>query len=747
MSVFLVSLPLSLSASAQAADETDTPMENEPGVIEEVVVIGTKQETTLQDTDVSVTVLTEQLLLDARVTDIARIDDLVPSVQFNDGNAVGGVFISIRGVESNPFIVNRAAVYIDGIPFRELSNSVLTQLKSVEVLRGPQSTLYGANTVSGLIVINTRAPTEELIANATVTASSFDTGESYEGEVFLGGPLIDNVLAGSVSFKYSDRDYYLQNIGATPQGQGEIEDVYVQGRLSWTPTDRWTVDALAYVIDTDGPGIYSFDGFPVDLDRYNAIYSDGILFDPSDPFSIPPFNGELRATDFQFVHDAPKRVTVEQQVAGVNANYDLRPGSLDFALSYRSEDEDDRGFDIDLTNAPLLAGAELASEEVFNTELRFTSDRSRPLRAIVGASYYQEDEEQRLGSLLGVGGLEDFNFAPEQARSSRDFGVFGSLIYTPPSLPKLTATVGLRYDRAERETTQQEGELDLGFAVFLFDDLQLEDTFDAFLPRFALRYEPSDRLTWYASAAQGYLPGGFNLTAAQDGFQDDVIRYDSEELWSYEAGFKWQSQDGRAFLAGAVYYIEADNYQEIAALLDEEGNVVSTSFIGSDAGIENYGFEVEGRWALDERWSLSGNFGWVDAEYTEFGRGQAENVVGNPVKLIPDYDANLALRYAHPSGFFIRGEINFIGEMALDEGDRSGFTANAIDTQEAVELYGVQVGYEAERWSIRAFGENLTDVRRVGGTGFPNAVLPNDGLLYAAIDPPRIVGVELAFRY
>ena len=348
---------------------------------------------------------------------------------------------------------------------------------------------------------------------------------------------------------------------------------------------------------------------------------------------------------------------------------------------------------------------------------------------------------------MGRGGLDDFNPAPEQAVNSDDFGLFGSVSFSPASLPGLTGTVGLRYDEAKRETTQQAGELDLGFSVFVFDDLQLEDTFDAVLPRFALRYEPSDTLTLYANIAKGYLPGGFNLTAAKDGFQDDVIRYESEQLWSYEAGLKWQSPDTKAFLAGAVFFIEAENYHEISALLDDQGNIVSTSFISSDAAIESSGFELEGQWTPTARLTLPGNLGVVNSEYTDFGRGEAAEVVGNPVKLIPEYDANLAARYAFDNGFFVRGEVNFIGETALDEGNRTGFTANAVDTQKAVEMYALQIGYETESWSVRLFGENLTDIRRISGGGYPSAFFPTDGLLYGAIDAPRILGVELSARY
>ncbi|MEM9386766.1 MAG: TonB-dependent receptor [Pseudomonadota bacterium] len=728
-----------VGAGAQAVDETP--------VLENIIVTGTKQDTTLQDADVAVTVIGEQALRDARVTDIRRLDDLAPNVQFNDSSPLGAVYVSIRGVESNPFIVNRAAVYIDGIPFRELSNSVLTQLESVEVLRGPQSTLYGANTESGLILINTRPPSDQFESNIAVTGSTFDTGEAFQAEGYLGGPLVKDVLAGSVAARYSDRDYFLENIGATPQGPGQIDELFVQGRLRWTPTDAFTLRATAYVIDTDAPGIYRFDGFPVDLERYNAVYSDGILFDPNNPFSPFPANGELRAGDFSFVHDAPKRAQIEEVVTGLNANYVTAVGEIDFSLSYRSEDIDDRGFDIDNTNGPFLAGTQIDSNELVNAELRLSSPADRPFRYTIGASVYSEEESLILGSLVGPGGLDDFNFSPEQGLNSDDLGIFGSLSYTPASLPRLTGTVGIRYDRAKRETTQQAGELDLGFSVFVFDELALEDTFDAVLPRFALRYEPSDTLTLYASVAKGYLPGGFNLTAAQDGFQDDVIRYESEELWSYEAGVKWQEPAGKAFFAGAIFYIEADNYQEISALLDEAGNVVSTSFIGSDAAIESYGIEFEGSWQPIDRLQLTANFGWVEAQYTEFARGSAAQVVGNPVKLVPQYDANISARYAFGNGLFLRGEVNFIGETALDEGDRSGFTRGALDVQEAVEVFGLQLGYERDSWSLRLFAENLTDVRRISGGGFPNAFFPVDGQLFGAVDAPRVVGVELALSY
>ncbi|MEM1403226.1 MAG: TonB-dependent receptor [Pseudomonadota bacterium] len=711
--------------------------------LEEVVVTATKRDTTLQDLDLSATLLGRQDLIDARVTDIRRIDDLVPNVQFNDTGQLGAVYISIRGVESNSFIVNRAAVYIDGIPFRELNNSVLAQLDGVEVLRGPQSTLYGANTSSGLVLLKTRAPSDEIEADLTLTGSTFDNGESLQATGFLGAPLIEDKLSGSLSFRVTDADYFVKNIGSTPQGPGRIEESFLQGRFRFTPNDTLTVNATGYFIDTAAPGVYSIDGYPVELEAYNAIYGEGAAFDPSNPFSIPPVNGALRAGDFTFLNDAPKRMDIQELVLGVSASWAIGSNTVDAAISHRTEKVDDYGFDIDNSNGPFLAGAQFDDVTVSSAELRFSSDTSRSLSYTIGASVYLEDEKQALASLVFGNSLDDFVRAPQQGVESEDWGLFASATWSPQSMDKLSLTAGLRYDSAQRTITQQAGVLDLGFAEFFFQELDLNETFDEVLYRFAARYEFSDDLTVYSNLASGYTPGGFNIAAATEEALDDVVRFESEQLTSFDLGLRWRSKNRRSSFAAAVFYLEADDWQEITALEDAQGNVISTSVITSRAAIESKGFELEGRTELSKSLLLTANLGVVDSTYTDFAGRGADLVIGSGVKLVPEYDGNVALRWQFGAGWFVRGEVNFIGAMPLDEGIRQGFDANAKDTQEAVEVLGLQFGWESERYSVRLFGENLTEERRFSGGAFPNAVFPNDGLLYGPVDSPRVVGLEL----
>jgi len=713
-------------------------------------VTGTRVETTVQDADVAVTVLTSQSLSDARVTEIGRIDDFVPNVQINETGELGSVYINIRGVESNPFIVNRAAVYIDGIPFRELTNSVLSELESVEVLRGPQSTLYGANASSGLIVIRTRAPGEQLEATGRFTVSTFEAGESYVSELYVGMPLVEDKLTASLNVKYTDKATFMENIGATPQGPGKIEEWFFQGRVRYTPFENVEINATAYHINIDAPGVYTFDFYPFDIERYNQIYSEGILFDPTNPTAPPPANGDLLADDYQYVSGAPKYAQVEHSVFGISGKIDTEVGTVSAAFSWHSDKTDDRGFDIDYTNAPILTGAQLDTEEFINAELVFQSLPDEPLAYILGVSVYADEETLSLGSLLDpTGGLDDFVFSPEQAAESEDYGAFASFSYTPPTLEKLTFTVGGRYDVAQRATSQTAGVLDLGFTQFFFEEFELEETFEDFLPRFAVKFEQTDDLTWFAAAAKGYIPGGFNLTAAAEELLGDVVRYDSEELWSYDLGVKWSIPEKRVRTSAAIFFIEANDWQEVTALTTETGQAGSTSLTTADGTIESHGFEFEVEWQPMNELTVSANLGYTNADYVDYAETEPD-VVGNPVKFVPEYDANIAVQYRWDSGFFVRAEADLLGRTPLNTGNfqnlqRLGITGR--QTQSPTQVFGFQLGYRKGLYSARVFIENITNERRMSGTAFPSSTFPTDGVLYGPVDVPRVVGLELEINY
>lgn len=719
------------NAFCQASDPpppAGTPAQPETGELraETVIVTGSKRDTALIDSDLAVTVLDSRLIADARLRDFSRIDDLVPNVKFNESGQRGSIYITVRGVESNPFIVNRAAVYIDGIPFRELSNSVLNEVESIEVLRGPQGTLYGANSESGLIIVRSKAPSDVRTGSLRLTGESYSSGNAGEVSGFLSGPLVEGILSGSLSFNLADEDAYVKNIGTSTGNTGEIGETFLQGRLRWTPNDRLTFNATGYWRDLDAPGIFDQQYVPLDTSHYNRLYAD-------------VFNGGRRIGKWSALEDAPKHTREEEWVFGTSATLQLSYGTLDFAASYRELDEDARGLDFDLTSSPLVSGQEAETEAYKQLEVRFTSPKGETFDYIVGGSYYEEFEERTLATFLGSGGLNAYRAAPPQRKDGEDVSVFGSANWYATSALKFGG--GLRYERAKRGSRQRAGDLDLGFGtVISYTDADLSKSFDILLPRVSVLYKVNENFSLNASAGRGYIPGGFNLAAVQEGISsEDIISYDSETLWSREIGFKWQSETGRLRASGAVFHIISDNWQEIQISLDETGRPTTTDYIGSDASIRSRGAEFEASWQPDAFLTLSAHMGYVDAKYRQLTLGDGTDLRGKRIQFVPEYDAGLSARYQWATGFFARAEAGFTGDTSL--------RARGDAVQPAVATLGVQVGYEGERFTARLFGENLTDERRASGLAIDNMAYGSDGTHYAPLDAPRIIGIELEARF
>lgn len=723
---FLAVLPffIPLMICPAAAQKAEAP--DETAGKDDIVVTGTRRNTTLQDADVSVTVLDRETLNEARIRDVRQLDAIIPNVQFNESGQLGSTFISIRGIESNPFIVNRAAVYIDGIPFRELSNAVLNQVESIEVLRGPQATLYGANSESGLIVINTRAPGHHLVAEARTTVTAFDGGGGATVDGFLGGPLAGQGLSASVAFKLSQADSYLRNI-QPGQFAGRIGETFLQARLRWRPTDRLTVNATAYLLNTRAPGVFDQEYLPLDVGTYNRSYAGR-------------YNGGRLIGPFTYINDVPKRTDERERVVGASAIYRLDYGQIETALSYRTLYTDARGLDVDFTALPTGGGQDFKVKNFWNAEMRFVSPAGVPFTYILGVTHYRQDDRRFLASFTGTGTLDSFVAAPNQFAHARDWGVFASANWSPGALAGLTFGAGVRYDHAHRASAQTAGSLNLGGGtVIAYRDAALSGGFDAVLPRFSVRYEPSSHLTFYANAAKGYIPGGFNLTAAQAGLSDDVLRYGSETMWSREVGYRWRSADNRIRLSGALFSIKADNWQEIQVSTDLQGKLISSDYIGADASIASRGFELEAQIEPAPRLTLTANLGYANARYRDLQVDATTNLRGRRVKLIPAYDGYLATRYQTTGGLFVRAELALSGEQSLES------RADAV--QGATQLVGLQFGYAGPRWSARAFVDNLTDVRRGTGMAFRNFTFGNDGNWYAPIGRSRQVGIEIGGKW
>lgn len=716
---------LVLASPAWAQDPPSTTL------LDGVRVTGSKRDTPYLKSDLSVTVLNQEALKEAGVVEFRDLDKLAPNVKFNAMGQLSDMYISIRGIESNPFLVNRASVYIDGIPFKELSNAVLNQVESVEVLRGPQGTLYGANSESGLVLVRTKGPTGSLEGEVNLRSTWFSNGNGKSLDGFVAGPLTnDGNLSGSLAFMASDEDSYLRNLTPFEGTEGKVREGYLQGKLRWRPGDFVTVNALAYHLRTHAPGMFEYEYLPLDVNLYNRTYGSSL-------------NGGRQSGNFTYINDAPKRTEKDETVAGLSAQWQLAAGTFDVAASYRIHEDVSAGYDFDMTETAALAGRTYDKQDAWNVEARFSSPDDQPLTWMAGVSTYLTKKHSVLGTFVGpiTRGLSSYNLAPRQTSEGEDYSIFATASYTFPSMPKLTASLGLRHEQAQRSTEQRAGSLDLADGgLVLYRDAALDHTFRATLPRVSLRYDATDELSFYAASAKGYIPGGFNLVAAQsDEVNDKVLRYESEMMLSHEIGFKMNVGGGRGHIGGALFHITSDNWQEIQVATDADGRPISSDYVGSDASIRSRGAELEGAYEVAPGFTLTANVGYVDAKYTKLWATLDESLAGNRVKLTPHYTGYLAARYQHASGVFARLESAFTGSSALDERNRA--------YQPAVAILGLQVGYETGPWAGRLFIQNLTNKRRVNGLIFDNLAFGRDGNYYGPIDNPRVVGVELSHTF
>lgn len=696
-------------AAAQDAVQSDA---------DDIIVTANKIDERLVEVPSAITVYDREFIEDARIRSLRQIDDYAPNVSINQIGQIGGTFISIRGIESNPFIVNRAAVYIDGIPFRDVDAQVLNDAQQIEILRGPQGTLYGANADAGIVLVRTLDPTEELTGYVSAASSVFGNGAIYEGRARLSGALADGV-AGSINLAYSHGDSFVRNQASSLGLRGAIRDFNGLARLRIEPADGTQIDIVAYASRLTAPGLYEQE-FPA-LDRavYDRNYS---AF----------FNGGRTLERFGLINDAPKRTADREWGVGAVLTQDLGAADLTVAASWRRENTSAFGTDLDLTAFAAAAGGDEGRNRFLNIEARLSGGEAGGLRWIAGGNFYRETKRQVLSTLVGPGTFDDFANAPPQFARGRDLAVFGQAIV--PVGP-FEVTLGGRYDWGRRQRVQEAGSLNLGpLGVFTYNPVNERETFEEFVPRASLSYALGENARIYATAAKGWLPGGFNLEASRLGAAATFGRYGEERLWSYEIGAKAELFDRRLFIGAAVFRIDADAWQEFNVLTSPTGQVLSTNLITSNAAIRSQGAEIEVQARPARGVTVTFAAGYIDANYTRYRFSPTQDFTGNRLKLVPEFDLSASAQYRSESGWFVRGDISVNGSTPLNPDNTA--------IQGTVARLGFQAGFDAGPYSFRLFGSNLTNVRSAAGQAYQNFLFGNDGTFYAPLGDPRVLGAE-----
>ncbi|MEM1110982.1 MAG: TonB-dependent receptor [Pseudomonadota bacterium] len=701
-------------------------------LLEEVIVSAQKRSQSLTDVPMSIGIMTADQVERAQLTSVQDISVRIPGLAISQFGGRGDIgYLSIRGLANNSATQTlRAAVIVDDVPITDLRslNSSLLDVEQIEVLRGPQSTLYGLTAEAGLMVTRSRRPQNTFGGRLAARYSSF---EDYNIQGVVDIPLIDNELTLGLSGLYESRDGFVENqLLDDDYDKGETQVARV--RALYTPTDQLELDFI-YTYDK-GDDDFGQSFVPVNEGRYRERWDNPVAAATSDVAfeTLAPLDEWENAADWRGF------AKIESHNFSLRAAYEFSSFELVSVSSYR-EGESDSSFDIGIAPGGLLpfpggpsgfiqAGETAGDTESFYQELRAVSSADGPLDWVVGAVYFNREDENIGEFVRTVANIPPPPFPPIPADTPLPFGdalaeeftslsIYGQIDYRLSDRWELTA--GLRYEDTE-STSRNLGGHDGSSGLFppteeeINDDgTRVKQSSDNLLPKLTLSYLPNDSGRVYATLAKGWLPGSGNA----DTSDDSQARVDEEESWTYELGANYQFAQARATLSAALFFNTIDDYQEVVSVgpLDQRVENVDE--------VEIRGFEVEATWSATDRLRLSAGYARNEAEYGSFvedyGTFGRVDRKGNRLPGVPEYNFNISAVYDWSDRFYTELEVFGAGSFLEreDRTDGKGTQLLGVQLQPALgetdsyEVVNLRAGYDWERVSLLLFVNNLLEER------------------------------------
>ncbi|MCG8442980.1 MAG: TonB-dependent receptor, partial [Caulobacterales bacterium] len=645
--------------------------QEEPGaMVDTIVVTAQKRAQNLQDVPGTVNALTAETIERARVADVEDVAFLTPGLEFGSGAGRQVGFLSIRGVNSGTLGTSGVVTYLDGFTLGNnftVPNVRLFDLERIEVLKGPQATLYGRNALGGVISYVTREPGDELEGKVSASYGGFD---AVDVSAVVGGPLVEGVLRGQAGVAFRDREGYFDNAATGEANFNGEQDTDMRLALTFEPTDRFAADMIVnHSMSRDDAGASAY--IPTD-------------FSPFSPTDLRDGLVDLEAYDETLEYTDPGFFDRDITTAVLSADYEFDAATLTSITGYGRIAIDtaidvDRGLDRFTPIVPSLIAVEDEERDVFSQELRLASPDEARFQWLVGAYAFYE-EADRVATLNG-GPLETATNEVE------NYALFLNASYDITD--KLTFGGGLRYDYTETTNTDK-----------LFDVVRSSDE-DEVLPKIFATYEPTDELTLFASAAKGFKSGGFNPIGSGESV------FDSEFVWHYEAGAKGRLFNNRMRYSIAYYHIDWTDQQLT------QFDVITTFFTNAGESTID-GVEAEFAAALTEELDVFGAFAWTSAEFDVFelnptngllGFGIGPDLSGNDVPYTPDITLAAGLEYVRPLANGVDGRLRLDGRYT---GERELHFTGLLP-QDAYWLANAYIGLETGKAELGVFADNVFD--------------------------------------
>jgi iron complex outermembrane receptor protein len=731
-------------ASAQQAPPVMAPAA--AGSLEEVLVTARRREESMQEVPIAVSVFSAEELRMLQAEDLAGLQGTVPNMNLVQGRgSANSANIYIRGIGQPDALQTfdpGVGVYLDDVFVARIQGALfnLYDVQRVEVLRGPQGTLYGKNTIAGAIRLISKKPPEELAGQAELSYGDYNL---FSAKGYLGGRVTDS-FGASIAGVYVTRDGVTED-PATGREYNDIDTAGGRVILEWDPTENLNVNLAAD---------YTRSRNALNLGRPEAALiqvnlAPGVPPKVLQPAPTKPYDFKV-ATSFT----GNEGQQMDNWGTALTVGWELSDAWLLKSITAYRSLEPDNYVDIDasiyeLGDVFVGVNQDQTSQEF---QLLYTSDR---LEAVFGLYYFGEDitsdQTAWADSFLAYGPLPiSFTRTVADDLNTDSYAAFAQ--GTWKFNDRFSGTLGLRYTDESKDyfrttSTFFGAPFQALNSTFEYKD---DNSWTAWTPSFALDYKLTDETLLYASAAEGFKSGGFNGRANTPG---ETGSYDPEYVWTYEIGAKNTLSGGRLRLNVDAFYSDYTDFQaRVSEVINPDAPIPTFSFPVLNAGaLDIYGAELELMWVPIDELNLQAQVGYLHADYREFTASTV--VAGKPVEIdrsddeppfSPEWTVRLGVAYtfnlAEYGGLTLSSDVLYRTKQWLSVDNRD------VLTQDSYALLNALLSWASasSNWYASAGVKNVTDeVYKVDAQEFSSV----GNIQTAYYGDPRTWQVIVGYRF
>lgn len=720
-----------MAVSAPALAQEQGAQGSATGGLKEIVVTAQKQAQSQQDVPISVTAVTGEMLQEAQVNNIADMSNSIPNVQINTfSNSPDSAVFTIRGVgvnDADPYVGTTVSVVVDGVVVGVNTAALLSlfDIDRVEVLRGPQGTLFGANTTGGVINVVTKQPTGVMGGEFEAVYGNYN---HLELNAALNFPITDN-LSGKISMLHNSMDGYFRNY-ADNRRIGERNITTLRGYLKYEQGDYDATLIGQYVRSRNGS------------------QTGVIVAGPGELFYVPgqtdnPFDFKRGLS-----YDQPDANDRDSYAVTFTQNLTTGIGDLTSITAYREYDNDLYSDDDATTNVWLQTHRRIKHHQ-FSQELRDLVDLSDTTRLILGGYYFRQhytlDQQGKLdGFLPGLG--------QPQTQEQTNWSLSGFAQLYQDITDNLRLQAGIRYSHEKTEATSTTANTFNASGQSTFNDPVIpgslivasgKKSWDNVGWKVGLDYKINPDVMLYGYYARGFKSGGFTGRIA---IAQDIGPYNPETLDTIEAGFKADLLDRHLRVNLAAFYNWYSDMQVVQNITYPSG--ANSASIANAGSARTKGFELEVSAVPVYGLTLTGSLAYLDAKYKEYdtqvldpatGGLVPASYAGNSLMNSPKWNAAFGVNWKQPVG---SGTLSTNAQYSYTSSKFTSYTNLPVERVGPVELVNASMnwGPDDAGWKIGAFARNLFNEK------YFNQKLSLAGIgTLASLGAPREYGVN--FRY